>query len=136
MTKCYFLPQVNETESTLCETDKDAREYRHMIEALQAKCLSLQEEISSTLTALQSAREAGEALSVRLEASRQAEKETEARLAALEEKSSEERTANEQKVMKMQATLAQQAKLIDFLQAKAEQAKKKRVRTITRILSP
>jgi len=49
---------------TLCESDRQLREYRQVIEALKEKNVDLQEEISETLTDLQAARDSAEKLSV------------------------------------------------------------------------
>ncbi|KAF4517257.1 hypothetical protein B566_EDAN011642 [Ephemera danica] len=114
-----LLQQVNELEATLCESDRTDRDQRHIVDALRAKCTSLQEELATTLTDLQTARDAAETLSVRLEAAKQSEKETAARLTEAGAKAAELRVTNEQNILKLKSTIDQQAKLIDFLQSKA-----------------
>lgn len=129
----------------MCDSDGQTRDLRQMICGLKEKNVDLQEEISATLTDLQAAKENAEKISVQfssnhlsilynnfifqahLESSHQNVKEKNSKIVDLEQHFKDLKARHEERVMKMEAQLAQQNKLIIFLQSKNESCKKKRV---------
>ncbi|CAB3369572.1 Hypothetical predicted protein [Cloeon dipterum] len=121
-----LILQINELEETLCVSDRHTREQRQVIDSLKEKNTDLQEEISETLTDLQAAREDAEKIALSLEKANLTTKDRSKRIDELEEQMRNLKISYDEKIMKMEAQLAQQNKLIVYLQSKSEAGKKKR----------
>ncbi|XP_059479553.1 citron rho-interacting kinase [Neocloeon triangulifer] len=121
-----LILQINEFEETLCESDRHTREQRQVVESLKEKNADLQEEISETLTDLQTARDNADRIAASLSKSSQSLKESSEKISDLEEQMKNLKIRYDEKILKMDAQLAQQNKLIVFLQSKSEAGKKKR----------
>lgn len=124
-TNAELNQRVNEIDQQLAEAEASVDTLSRKCAVFEEDSVKLQEESSALRTQLFSVKSSNAVLSEGLEEAISKAEDYKTRITQLETQIETTRVMHKERELKFESTIAQQTKLIDFLQSKAEQPKKK-----------
>ncbi|GFQ97107.1 hypothetical protein TNCT_612931, partial [Trichonephila clavata] len=125
--------QIAEFQREFSMQDKDARGYSERIMTLESQLCEIKEEAARHITQISSLKTSNLKLTQALDEALENQKENQKNIEDLYNELESEKAKHLNEKVKLQETISQQIKLIDFLQSKAENMEKKKRPNISRL---